>query len=62
MKGGHSYEWCNYYTTAGHQIVTDKKTGVTEIGNQSICSKKYVVFVSVTYQQIFENLFQKFAD
>ena len=62
MKGGHGYEWCNYYTTVRHQIVADKKTGVTEIGNQSICGKKYVVFVSVTYQQIFENLFQKFAD
>ena len=27
---GWSYEWCNYYTIAGYQIVTDAKTTETE--------------------------------
>ena len=32
---GWSYERCNYYTTVGYQIVTDKKAGVIEIRNRS---------------------------
>ena len=32
---GWSYEWCNYYTTVGYQIIADKKAGVIEIRNQS---------------------------
>ena len=32
---GWLYEWCNYYTTVGYQIITDKEAGVIKIRNQN---------------------------
>ena len=58
-----SYEWYNYYTIVGYQIITDEKAGLMEINQPKYFNgvnfsvEKDAVFVSAKNQQILESLF-----